>query len=715
MAQSLSSPVSVGRERSQTHLAEVQALRALAVIGVVVFHFWPSRLPGGFVGVDVFYVISGFLITGMIARSLGREDFSFRDFYVRRARRLLPAATLVLGITAVAVLGLPYSRWLDNFQEILASLFYVQNWLLALNGSDYFTGDPTAVQHYWSLSVEEQFYIVWPAFLVGLWLLRRTHGPGGPSAARQRLLIGMAAVSALSLALSITTTLRDPTLAFYGTHTRVWEFGLGGVLALLPRWSTRANLRALVSWLGLGGLLLSFLWIDSESPFPGWIALMPVLATVAIIGAGVPASSWAPSALFRLPVVQWLGDISYSLYLWHWPPIVLLPLYIGRELTGAEKGVLFPVVLALAWVTKVHVEDRIRQHAPSAEGAAAATSAAGWSAAASGALISLQFAVVVAICGTGIAIAGGRASSAQALESEAVEQQLDCFGAAALANQDCAPPLGEELVPDPAVARATFAESPDQACMADISGDEIVSCEFGSPSGDLHVVLIGDSHGLMWLPALQEVAEKEGLRLTTYLRGSCPPNLAVTERWGKEEELCERWSKQVIERVIEDDSIDLVVTTAKNNKSWVATGGNSSFESAVGGYVRTWTGIVQSGKRVLVIKDAVRSFERVVDCLAETDPVECSQPREVAEAANPQHPNAPGDPQVEAARRINSPWVAVADPVNQLCESEICPAVIGNVVVYVDESHLTPTYSRTLSPWLGEQLANLWSQSGARR
>jgi peptidoglycan/LPS O-acetylase OafA/YrhL len=673
-------------------LPEVQALRAVAVAAVVLFHFFPRRIPGGFIGVDVFFVISGFLITGQIVRALERNTFTFRSFYVRRAYRLLPAASLVLGLTAAAALTLlPYSRWRDTMVEVLASLFYVENWVLAVNGSNYFDANPTAAQHYWSLSVEEQFYLLWPAALVTLWWCRRRF------LARRSgvLIVGLLTLTGLSLVLSVVMTPPSRSLAYFATYTRMWEFGVGGVLALLPRWQSTPVLRGLIGWAALSVICGSAFMLDEHTAFPGWVALAPVLATAAAIAAGLVDKPWSHAALATSQPVQWLGDISYSVYLWHWPLIVLVPTVSGMQPSAVLKAGLLLTCLVLASLTKVHVEDRFRQHNGSPVSRPFLVRR--WS----GVTVLVLVTIPACLASFGVHVVHARASAAAAIERRAVADDVACFGAAALATPGCVPPFGSAMVPDPGVAYHQFTQSrARRECLVDVNADVVIRCGFGVASGRTHVALVGDSHALHWLPALEQVAAAADWRITTYLRGSCPANPAVTVRPDpNEQRWCAAWSRDVLGRIVTDDSIDLVVTTASNNKAWVAEDGRTGFETAVAGYMAAWSDMVDAGKTVLVIKDTPRPRTDVLDCLATRPAASCGRDRVEATRVHPDV-GADGDPLAVAVDRLGSPRVTLADPVDYICGPSHCQAVVGNVVVYVDTSHLSPTYVRTLVPFL---------------
>jgi peptidoglycan/LPS O-acetylase OafA/YrhL len=290
---------------------EIQALRAVAVVTVLVFHFWPEALPGGFVGVDVFFAISGFLITSHLVREVERTgSVSVLAFWARRVRRLLPASLVVLLATATAIVALvPLSAWDDWLAELLASALYVENWHLASSATDYFAQQdaPSPFQHFWSLSVEEQFYAVWPLLVLGAALL------GAGLARRRAALAGvLGLVFAASLAYSILFTGDGRDDAYFSTLTRAWEFAAGGLLALLPsagvsaapapapgagrvrallaraERAVEALARALVSWAGIAAVFVAAAIISRETAYPGWAALLPVLGALAVIYAGAP-------------------------------------------------------------------------------------------------------------------------------------------------------------------------------------------------------------------------------------------------------------------------------------------------------------------------------------------------------------------------------------------------------------------------------------------
>jgi len=343
---------------------EIQALRAVAVGSVVLHHGWPAVAPAGYMGVDVFFVVSGFLITGLLLRRAQREGrISLRDFYLRRARRILPAAIATLAVvSALTLLVVPQREWRQWFREIVASALYYENWQLAVDSQIPRRADleSTPVQHFWSLSVEEQFYLFWPLLLIAaLWFATRS---GSSSATVVLMLVGAATLA--SFVHSIALTAQDPNLAYFSTPVRTWEFGVGGILAAIgermSRPGARAGLRAAVSWAGLALIVVPIATFRAPEIFPGFVVLLPVAGTLAVIWARMPEVAWSPARVAGLRPVQWMGDVSYSLYLWHWPIFMFVPYFTGVPSPPWLMVLLVGLSFAVAGLSKRFVEDPFR-------------------------------------------------------------------------------------------------------------------------------------------------------------------------------------------------------------------------------------------------------------------------------------------------------------------------------------------------------------------
>lgn len=673
---------------------ELQGLRALAVLLVSIYHIWPSVLPAGFVGVDVFFVISGFLITGLLVKEAERSDrIRLVDFWARRMRRLLPAASVVLLSTLAATVALlPATRWLDVARDVAASAVYLQNWNLADQAVDYAARGmaPSPVQHFWSLSIEEQFYLVWPVLIYGLHRLvgrRRTRTWLAPLAL---------VLFVISLAWSTSIALA-PGAAYFATTTRVWELALGGMLAaievrlILPEWY-----RLVLSWVGIAAILVSALVLPSSLAFPGWIALLPTLGTVLVIAAR-NSGDWSLAPILTWGPVRFLGDISYSLYLWHWPVILLLPLVPGAErMSLNEKGVLFAVSLLLATVTKMFIEDPFRR------GKLSRLSPR-----------SVLF-VGALLMGTVAVSAGGlmaeQKRAMDALHASLMKQRLEMAdfrvvdsnhpGAAALGERAVVPAPGAPLKPDPLVARLDVPRVYNDGCdLKQIYGASI--CEYGDPAGRVKVALLGDSHAAQYVPALEALATHYHWRLLVLEKSACFfSTVPVTVRQsGAVRWDCEQWKKQATELLLAAQP-SIILTTAAfpdiyNEYYWLPT-----TKDLVAGYHSAWQRFTERGIPVLAIRDNPRPTFDAPTCVWQNraSPQLCAPARTVALDRHE-------DPQMLAA--AGQDRVFTLDLSGQFCEGATCPLVIGNILVYRDGDHLTATYARTLAPAIGRKMLEI--------
>lgn len=671
---------------------EVQALRAVAVLAVVVYHIWPTRLPGGYVGVDVFFVISGFLITAHLLRELGRTSrVRFGEFYARRARRLLPAALVVLAATGVltAVL-LPERQWPQIFREIIGAAFYVENWVLALDSVDYLAQNANVaspVQHFWSLSVEEQFYLVWPLLLLGGWLLAARLSRGLTVRATWILAGLLGALILASFLAGVIGTVVDPGPTYFATHTRAWEFLAGGLLALLD-WRGRAPepLRAALSWAGLVAIVGSSVLYDATTPFPGVAAAVPVLGALAVIAAGTPDVSWSPSRLMRLGPVQWIGDVSYSLYLWHWPVIVFAPFVIGADLSFVERVGLLVLSILLAAATKAWVEDPVRLRSPLVSRRPRFS------------LVVFALAVVPLVVGSVAASASATASIAA--QQERVEQILEgdttCLGAGVFLG-DCNG-VGEgsgALIPAPDAAASDDVNTAE--CWSRNGDDELRVCTHGPADSETVLALVGDSHSNQYLATMMSVAEERGWRVDVFGKTGCIWTAAEQENDPTWVANCESWKAKLQDRLLTGEPYDLIVTSA-SAESAIRPDGASAATTAADGFVDAWTPVADRGTRILAIRDNPHARDDYLACI-ERDPGDaadrCAEDRDSAFRYI--------DAQIDAVPRVSG--AALLDLSDYFCDGDRCPPVIGDVIVYRDPGHITSTYARTLAPVVASAIA----------
>ena len=629
-------------------------------------------------GLDIFYVLSGFLITGMIVSELEREGrFSIRNFYARRAKRLLPMAGLVLVFIAVTSLIL-FSpvRQVEVGGDIIAASLYFVNWRFISQDVDYFAfedGLVSPVQHYWSLSVEEQFYVLWPILLMGLAVLALRYGWRG----RRTMVLVLGATALASLAYSITFTQADPQSAYFSTLTREWELAFGALLALtLPR-AVRLPQKASTLLVGGGitAILVSGYLFAETDPYPGWRALVPVLGTMAVITGGASIHRGLAVRFLALRPFQYLGKISYAWYLWHWPFIVF---------AVAVWGELSPewllVVTLAAWVpTEIShrlVEEPFRRSKflnlrPKRA-------------------LAIGAVCTVATVAVGAGISGDRTGLEVAPEAEVA-------GATVVGNGFVPQEKVKRLKPTPVEARDDRGRMYSDGCLIQGKETESGECVYGTKESRDRVVLFGDSHALQYFPALERIAEQKDWRLVGLTRGNW---LIADVRFTAK---CDAWSEKALERIERVEKPDLVViSTSTLDQYRVKTdeGELSRSDSQpllVDGLARVIRRIRATGSKVVVIRDQARAPFLPHECVAEN-------PDRLRKCAF--EPERRDDLAFdgEAARRTG---VRLIDPMTILCRDNLCPAVIGDALVYRDTYHLSATFSKTLAPWLSRRLPGL--------
>ena len=676
---------------------EVQALRALAVLLVVAYHLEPSVVPGGYIGVDIFFVISGFLITSHLLREAERTGrVSLPNFFAGRARRILPAAMLViLAVVAASFLILPKTLWGELGTQAIASAFSVQNWVLAADSVDYLAADqaPGPLQHFWSLGVEEQFYLFWPLLVLSACLMAKP-GPDASGAdafapRRRMLWILFGAATLLSLGYSAFAGYSGNSAGYFITTTRIWELAVGGLLALavqahangalkLPAWATSWQARNLAVLAALAAICFAAFSYDALTVFPGIAASIPVLGCAVVIAAGSTRGPGSLHPLVNWAPVQWVGLASYSLYLWHWPLIVF---YI--ELAGSEPGpvqslALLAGSLLLAWASLKWVETPARHFRPIASSPARSL---------------LAGAVMVGLAASIALLPGAMQQQLVAKEQRELGAMMQNpptgFGAASVDQGAPAFLAGHrQVVPLPATAAEDQPELGD--CVQEPKSTQIKECEFGSEDASYTVALVGDSHAAHWFEAVSGYAQSKGWKVVTYLTNSCPFSDAQRKADRDGSINCEEAIDQTMDALTSRGDINAVITA-----NW---GGATFTTNAAQGLATMWSALEDAGLPVYAIVDTPRppqnSYAR--DCVDENvqDPGKCSFPEAGAYEK--------GDATKQAAEL--EPRVEVLDFSDYFCVDGTCPAVVGNVLVYRDKHHISDTYMRTLAPIFGERI-----------
>ncbi|MGL4832113.1 MAG: acyltransferase family protein [Propionibacteriaceae bacterium] len=655
-------------------MPEIQALRAIAVGLVVAFHVWPHKgLVSGFVGVDAFFVISGYLITAHLLREVERTGtVRLLSFYARRMRRLLPASFTVLlfALIGTALLA-PGRTALATAREITASTMYVENLWLAKKSITYSASNDvaSAVQHYWSLSAEEQFYLVWPGLiLLGLFLARRFFKGHTVKTIAGLLLL----LTATSLVHSIVLSHTAQSTAYFVTTTRVWEFGIGALTAFFLReYAPPPQPALLLRWIGVVVLFASGFTL-SKVAFPGMWALAPTLATSAIIVAGDTGPADPLTRLVELRPTQWLGDISYAIYLWHWPLLVLGPFALGHELTGWNKVLLLILTLILSDATRRFIEIPGQRAAWLGKSNARTFLAVG-----------IAMALMTVSAQTIIAAK----TKSQASEAASFAQRAGsdpCLGAAAVRNQAT---CGLKAFNEPPITNVNESFAPWGG-----------TCEYGKPcwTGERPnkvVMLIGDSHTESWFFAIKPLADKAGWGTIMTVKGGCPAsNSPIVAFMGKprDGQQCLDFTSQVKAQIAEVHP-DLVISTYFTGETY------STEQQGIDGFTSFFKEITALAP-VVVLRDYPATGETFMpDCLAThaTDPTACTTPRD--QALLP-------DLAVTAAKAMNDPRISVIDLTDTFCDASTCYSAIGTLPVYYDHDHINRIFSASLQEPLAQHL-----------
>jgi len=658
--------------------ADIQGLRAIAVAVVVLQHAGFAWARGGFAGVDVFFVVSGFLITGMLLREIdqtGRIDLP--AFAARRARRILPAALVVIVLTAVAALILapPLDRR-PTLADAVATALFVPNIVFAARETDYFGDDaPSLFQHYWSLGVEEQWYVFCPLLLIAVAALARRAGRPPHSPVRAVLI----AITVASFACGVVLTATSPSWAFFAPWARAWEFGVGALLAMIPAAAWRRLPRAVAraaGWAGLAGIVISIALL-TDAGWPGIAALVPVLSTALVIGAGSAGRDDDRASAARLLAVgplPFLGAISFSLYLVHWPLLTLAARHVPDA--WPWHAMLALACVPIAWLLYRLIEQPARR-APRLV-AARPRRTLGLAALATAGIAALALAtaawVPVAQTATDVDVPEAPASDPPAVTSVVPRNVTPSLEDA---PADEAEPYADD-------ANLGYAE------------DDPAPGVYGDSDGP-RVVLWGDSHAANWAPALARIAREDGLRLETHTKSGCSSGFASHVLDGRPYAACDRWRAAVLTELAADPPALLVVASY----AWeeLPDGHDAAAEWRSG--LREIVSELP-GTRIVFLADTPRFDEEPIECLAENldSALECAVPAD----------DALGGPgtiaMAEVATESHAELVDLNDYLCVALDGErICPVIIGSHTVYRDRHHLTATYARELADPLAEALA----------
>ena len=670
---------------------DIAGLRAVAVVLVLLYHGGLKSIPGGFIGVDIFFVISGFLITTQLMSEIDRTGrISLRAFYARRAKRILPAAAVVLVATAVAVyLFVPRIRWQDVGGDIVSAAAYVVNWRLADRAVDYLAQDspPSPVQHFWSLAVEEQFYLVWPLLIMAAILvakaIRRTR-------VWPILWAGLAVVAAPSFVYSIVYTAGNPQRAFFVSTTRMWELAIGVAVALAASQVARMprSVAILLGWLGLVAIAFSGLAFSSATQWPGYAAALPTLGAASVIAAGVAAGRRGPVAILGTRPFRWVGDLSYSLYLWHWPMIVVATAHWNG--LSVERGLAVAIASVIpAWITFHLVENPLR-YSRSISGSPRLALSLG-----------ANFTLVGACAGLALLIA----FSSGAVTATAARQAP---GAAALTNPrggdlaSAMPDQADFITPDPLTATKDIPVTGADGCFQDEVSTEVKWCTYGDTHSATHVVLVGDSKIDQWFSAFELLAKQNDWELSIAAKGACGFTSAVSivgYDASKPYTSCTEWNQSLLKRLIAERPTYVITSQG----SGIASDGNghATNDAMAEGMRASWAALAAVGTKVFVIANNPSPGINVDQCVDKhrNHLLACTYTSSLHQRDNAF--------MTQKAAVAKAPKVKMVDLFDIICPAPQCPSVIGDVLVYRQGSHLTATYVKSMTPQLAARLSSV--------
>ena len=695
-----------GSERSGFR-PDIEGLRAVAVVAVVLFHAQVPGVGGGFVGVDVFFVISGFLITGLLWREASSTGtVRLRGFYGARARRLLPASAAVGIATMIAsALLLPPLEVPTVLQDGIASALYISNYWFIARGADYFNAfsAPSPFLHYWSLGVEEQFYLVWPALILATaWLIRRLRRvtTTRATASQRPYQFVLTLICLLSFALSFAVCQWAPFVAFFSLPTRAWQLALGGLVALTSgRWGRMTSRTAAVTgWSGLAMILVACTWLSATTLYPGTAALLPTLGAVLVIGAGCATAAQGAGRILGLSPIRAIGRISYSWYLWHWPVLLLVPVLLGHPLGLPARLAMALASAALAALTLRFIENPLRfaprvRNSPRRSLALGALATAAAVAVGAVALVAIPTPVGRGAPAAQMTITAARVPTGSNLATydETVRRAFAQVRAAVAASADLeAVPsnLDPPLVDAAAEVQATHLNG----CLRTPFESGQPECASGNTASTTTVALIGDSHAAMWYPALLQIATQRQWRLEVAAKAACAPmdlpffNPALNREYIE----CGQWRDQILARLQAERPRLVVISMSRRYGGSIPSYGPAWLDS-IPGFVQR---VRATGAQVLVLGPVPAPQSAVPICLSAhlQDATACSPSRSVAV-------DETGIAAEAAATKAGDGHYA--DLTELFCTTERCPVIVGNTLVYFDDNHLTLEYSRLLAPVIG--------------
>ena len=681
---------------------DIEGLRAIAVLAVLLFHAGVPGVGGGYVGVDVFFVVSGFLITSLlVAEKTNTGKVSLGAFYARRARRILPVSALVAVATLIASwIWLEPLRLRSLSNDVLAVALFSSNFVFANRGADYLQSalPPSPLQHYWSLAVEEQFYVVWPALVMLVCI-----GVGTQTMRNVRLRVGVtagiAAVASFVACMALMNS--SQPWAFFSPHTRAFELAIGALVAVVPIGAsiTLVRVNALLAWCGLAGIIATVIMFSETTTFPGPWALAPVMATAFLLRGG-NASLWAPDALLRLAPLQWLGSRSYSAYLWHWPVIIIAAAALDKKLSVFEGLVCLMMSLALSEFSYRCVENPVRRN-HNIVGIRA---------------LVLSVSLIAVVSGSAVlaqnnqpTLDGGVAATAPTLITESsttvdsnvstttipVEPELPNQSppVEAIVQAMSATGLPSNITPSLQGAISDMPTIYSNNCHASFSATRPKKCVYGDVTSSTVIGLYGDSHAAQWFPAFEKLAIKRNWKFISYTKRGCPPADIPTysKVLGKVYKECAPWRENVLQQMV-TDGVQTVFIAQFNRLLSASTRVPMWQKEWRVGLQSTIDQLTAKGITPVLMEDTPYPGQDVPTCL--------SRHYTNVQLCNPIISSAYRDDMHQMLEDFDAANTHVLWTRHWFCTDAGCPTVVGNILVYRDDNHMSVTFASYIAPLL---------------
>ncbi|SOC37552.1 acyltransferase family protein [Salinicoccus kekensis] len=650
---------------------EIEGVRAVAAILIAIYHIWLGNVSGG---VDVFFVVSGFLITASLLSMYERNgSIDVIGYLLKLGKRLFPTAfAILLFILITSFLFLPQSQWTDTLREILAAMFYFENWMLAFNSVDYLAQNNAAspVQHFWAMSTQFQFYIIWTAVLIIAVFIARIMR----IAPRKSLFTILITLFIVSLSYSVYITTVNQPWAYFDTFARVWEFATGGILFLIiGNITLNKSTSFIFGWVGFIGLISCGLILQVSTMFPGYAALWPVASAVLILLAGNNGGKLSVYQILGSKPLVKFGGISYGFYLWHWPLLILYFNFTGNESVSIIHGVsIILAAIILSYLTTNIVEKPIRVRKEMSKPNTAL--------------------VLIGIASPLIILAGAWSFHINELQAQtslasAKSSDMSEYPGAMVFDSNVSD-LSEipevDFLPQLINVKDDLPRSYDDGCHQQVEETEVIRCEYGETENpDQTLALVGGSHSTHWLPALEIYAEETNTKIVNYTKGNCRfSSEAYLVSTPEARETCEEWVDGVTEELVEEKP-DIIFTTADATE----------WEGIPEGYAEKWEELEENDINVFAIKDNPRVEYDIPGCIEEygVENEGCYLENDLEDYT-------------EDMEELDLSNVYYADLTDKFCEVDVCKPIVGNVLVYRDDHHITKTYSETLAPFVGEEI-----------